>query len=219
MIEQVRVKTKQGISRTGEEGYTLVAVLAFMTILALMAMAAVPNLRQQMQHEREEEAIFRGEQMAAAIKLYIDRSPTHQPPTSIDQLLEGVPVGTKKLQVLRLAASRDPLSKSGEWKLVRPGSNDLIQFQRAIFEYASGPVRANPSGDPFLNPFAQQLPQITSLLNTGTAPEKATDDADASDVSSGPFVGVASRSKQQSIIHYYGIDHHNEWIFTPLFRY
>ena len=53
-----------------EAGYTLVALLLVMSLLALFAIAAAPNVRQQAQREREKEAIFRGEQVADAIRLY-----------------------------------------------------------------------------------------------------------------------------------------------------
>ena len=55
--------------RRREEGYTLVALLALMTILALFALAAAPGIRQQAQRERENETIFRGEEVADAIRL------------------------------------------------------------------------------------------------------------------------------------------------------
>jgi type II secretory pathway pseudopilin PulG len=202
--------------RKGEGGYTLVALLAFMSILALAMLAAAPNLQRQAQREREEEAIFRGEEMADAIKAYVDKSPNHQPPTSIDQLLEGVPQGSKKLQVLRLSAARDPLSKDGEWKLVRPNSATLVEFQKAIFEFAGRPVE--PTKDQFLKQFAQ-LPQIAAITDLGSdsgTTSGLTDDA--GDTSTGPFIGVATHSKQDAVITYYGIEKHNEWVFTPLFR-
>src|SRR5258705_7576586 len=87
--------------RRHEEGYTLVALLALMTILALFALAAAPAIRQQAQRERENEAIFRGEEVADAIRLYYSYQVRQRNlradaalPTSIDQLLEGVPSGT-----------------------------------------------------------------------------------------------------------------------------
>jgi hypothetical protein len=40
----------------------------------------------------------------------------------------------------------------------------------------------------------------------------------ANEDSSGPFVGVASRSERASVLTFYGIEQHNQWIFTPLFR-
>src|SRR3954462_428913 len=82
--------------RRSEGGYTLVALLAMMTVLALFAMAAAPSVQQQMQREREQEAIFRGEQVADAIRDYYRyRSGTIRAvgaqalPTSMDQLLQG----------------------------------------------------------------------------------------------------------------------------------
>jgi hypothetical protein len=41
---------------------------------------------------------------------------------------------------------------------------------------------------------------------------------DTDETATGPFIGVASKSRRESMISYYGIDHHNEWVFTPLFR-
>src|SRR5215210_8062866 len=78
--------------RRGEEGYMLVALLALMTIIALMLVAVAPSVRQQAQRERELEAIFRGEEVAQAIRIYA-RATGGQLPTSMEQLLEGVPRG------------------------------------------------------------------------------------------------------------------------------
>src|SRR6266568_1728329 len=95
--------------RSGETGYTMFAA------------AAAPSIVQQAQREREKEAIFRGEQVADAICVYytyrlrtVGGNAQAALPTSIDQLLEGVPSGTKKRQILRASAARDPLSTSGE---------------------------------------------------------------------------------------------------------
>ena len=65
-----RSRTVPVASRRSEGGYTLVALLAMMTVLALFAMAAAPSVQQQAQREREQEAIFRGEQVADAIREY-----------------------------------------------------------------------------------------------------------------------------------------------------
>jgi hypothetical protein len=64
---------------------------------------------------------------------------------------------------------------------------------------------------------ATMLPQMRNVLDTeseGTAP--GGEDTSAS--TSGPFLGVASRSQRNSVITYYGIDRHDYWIFTPIFR-
>jgi type II secretory pathway pseudopilin PulG len=215
----VRSCQHASLSRQHERGYTLVALLALMTILALFAAAAAPSLQQQARREREKEAIFRGEQVAEAIRLYyrykVSQGMTGDLalPSSIDDLREGLSVGTKKVQILRSSAARDPLSKSGEWQMVRPRSNELADFQRSVMSYAHNlkpetrddqlkaaeafmapPVLPNPSGTPTPSPSG----------NSGN--------------SSGPFIGVSSEDKTNSVLFYYGIDRHDGWIFTPLFR-
>jgi len=208
-----------------EAGYTLVALLAVMTILALFALAAAPSVRQQSQREREKEAIFRGEQVAAAIRdYYIYRRsvlgiPGDQAlPTSMDQLLEGVPIpgGTKKRQILRVSAARDPLSETGEWGHVAPRSQKLLGFQEDVMLYA-GNFIPPPSNSQMRELQGLSAPQLTSVLGVdrSTSSSSASDSADDS---SGPFVGVSSRSTNKSVLYYYGIDQHSHWVFTPLFR-
>lgn len=211
--------------RSSEAGYTLVALLALMTLLALFAMAAAPSIQQQAQREREKEAIFRGEQMAEAIRTYYayrvnNGGGVGDPslPTSVEQLLDGIPIpgGAKKRQIVRASAARDPLTTSGEWRSIRPRAQELIEFQRLVIVYA-GNVLPPPRDAQIAQLQQFAAPQITSVLNTGstgTAPGGEDSSADAS----GPFVGVASRSKNSSVLYYYGIDRHDQWIFTPLFR-
>lgn len=209
-------------ARAAEGGYTLVSLLALMTILALFAVAAVPSLRQQAQREREKEAIFRGEQVADAIRLYyIHRANTMNMrgdqglPTSIDQLLEGIPVpaGSKKRQIIRPSAVRDPLSESAEWRLILPRSPELMDFQRSVMLYAGNAV-PNPR-DPQIQELQRfTAPPVVNVLNTGSGTSGTSPNFDAS----GPFVGVSSRSTNNSVLYYYGVERHDLWIFTPLFR-
>lgn len=215
----------KGPKGTSEAGYTLVALLALMTLLALFALAAAPGLRQQALREREKEAIFRGEQVADAIRdYYLSRAGSSSGvgeqslPTSIDQLLEGIPIpgGSKKRQVLRASAARDPLSTSGEWRTVRPRAPELMEFQRAVIVYA-GNILPPPSNGQIAQLQQFAAPPIINVLATGSA-ATAPGGEDTSADSSGPFVGVTSRSKNNSVLYYYGIDRHDQWIFTPLFR-
>ncbi|HEY0323251.1 MAG TPA: hypothetical protein VGC66_20005 [Pyrinomonadaceae bacterium] len=194
-----------------ERGYTLFALMALMTLLALLATAAAPSIRQQALREREQEAIFRGEEVAEAIGLYFRY--TGRLPTSMEQLLEGVPRGTKKIQVLRPAAAIDPLTND-EWKLVRPRTQKMIQFQRAVMLYAGGRLPPTTRAPQL---FARYGVQVTNIVNTGSANQPTTVEDDSSG-GIGEFIGVASSNTDESIINYYGIDHHDQWVFTPLFR-
>jgi Tfp pilus assembly protein FimT len=202
-----------------EQGYTLVALLALMTVLALFAMAAAPSIRQQAQREREIEAIYRGEEVAEAIRLYysnqlrLGRAGDQALPNSMDQLLEGVPRGTKKIQILRESAAREPLGKSGEWNLVRPRSSQISDFQQSLMLFTENVLPT--TRDPQLAQ-QQQLLAPPVLPTLGIASSGLSSGSD--DSSSGPFIGVVSESKNNSVLNYYGIDHHNGWVFTPLFR-
>lgn len=210
--------TKSGpANRDSERGYTLVALLLVMSLLAIWAVAAAENVKQQAQREREKESMFRGEQVADAIRSYYRYRGAQGPnslPTSLDQLLEGIPRGTKKLQILRVEAARDPLSRSGEWKLIGPTSSNLTDFVKSLTVYSGG-VPPTPRGD--MGRLASLIPQMANVLDTdssSTAPGGEDDSAN----STGPFLGVASRSQRNSVMTYYGIDRHDGWLFTPLFR-
>src|SRR5687767_9914408 len=135
--------------RPSEAGYTLVALLALMTVLSLFAMAIAPSAQQQAVREREKEAIFRGEQVADAIKEYYRyrRGITGQAgdaalPTSMDQLVQGIPIpaGSKTRMILRASAARDPLTIEGEWRFIRPRSDSLIDFQQSVMFYAGNVI-------------------------------------------------------------------------------
>jgi type II secretory pathway pseudopilin PulG len=198
----------------GERGYALVAMLALMTVVMLSMMAAAPSLRQQARRERELEAIARGEEVAEAIRNYIHLA--HKPPTSMDELLEGAPVGTKKIQVLRQSAAHDPLSKSGEWKTIKVNDPALVTFIKDLTTYTNGrPPNATTDRDPTMTSLAGQFPRVTGVLDAETTISGGEDD---SSNSNGPFIGVASRSQRESIITYYGVEHHDGWVFTPFFR-
>jgi len=205
------------LTTVGERGYTLVALMALMSLLALFALAAAPSIQQQTQREREREAVFRGEQVADAIRSYYIYKGGQGPnslPTDIDQLLEGIPRGTKKLQILRAEAATDPLSADGEWRRISPTSEDFRDFVQSLMVYSGG-VAPTPRRE--FTSMASLIPQMTNVLNTRSETD-APGGEDSSSDTAGPFIGVASRSRRDSVITYYGIERHDEWIFTPMFR-
>jgi len=202
-----------------ESGYAMVALLVVMTLMTVFAMAATANVKQQSQREREKEAIFRGEEVADAISLYYrskGAGGVNSLPTNMDQLLEGIqiPGRTKKLQILRASAAKDPLSSSGEWKLITPSSQDFAGLVKNLTVYTDGVPPTPKSGFQNLQGLIAQMTNVLDTKSTDTAPGGE----DNSESASGPFIGVASRSQRNSVITYYGIDRHDEWIFTPIFR-
>ena len=163
-----------------EAGYALVALVASMTV-ALIAMAvAVPTWRHVVQNEREQELIFRGGQIADAIARY-QRKNANTLPASIDQLVKG--------RYLR-KAYKDPMTKEGEWRLVRQGE--------ALLPGVPAPG-ARPTASP--SPGAP-TPRPPSQLGSGGA------------LSVGPFLGVASRSTDKGLRLFNGRERYNEWLFV-----
>ena len=208
-----------GVSRHHERGYTLVALLALMTILALFAAAAAPSLQQQGRREREKEAIFRGEQVAEAIRLYYASQAAKSItgdlglPRSIDDLAKGLSVNSKTVQILRRSAARDPLTESGEWQMVRPRSNELADFERSVVSFA---LNIKPeTRDPYLK---TAEPLIAPPPLPGSSSNPSGSSSSNAGNPTGPFIGVSSQSNSNSILLYYGIDHRDGWVFTPLFR-
>ena len=109
---------------TNESGMTLLAVMAFMAVFAIALMAVAPSVQIDVQREKELESIRRGEEIAEAIRQYVIYYKGAKLPQSMDNLLEGLPNGTKKRQILRPSATTDPLSDDGKWLLVPADPKD-----------------------------------------------------------------------------------------------
>ena len=87
--------------RRSESGMTIIAVMAIMVLFAIALLAAAPSVQLEVQREKELESIRRGEEIADAIRQYVIFYNGAKLPQSIDDLLEGLPQGTKKRTILR----------------------------------------------------------------------------------------------------------------------
>lgn len=194
---------------------SLLAVMAAMVIFAIALLAVAPTVQQAVQREKELEAIRRGEEVAAAIRQYVEFHKGAKLPTTMDDLLEGLPQGTKKRQILRPSAAVDPLSTDGQWRLISPETQAFINFGKRVQIYNNGLLPSNSS-----RVFDKYALPLVNLINTQSETELT--EADESEIeiitSNTPFIGVASQSRSKSVIAYYGIENHSKWIFTPLFR-
>ena len=209
---------KSGIvNRKSERGATLLAVMAMMTLLAIALLAAAPSVQQEIQREKELESIRRGEEVAEAIRQYITFYNGAKMPESMDDLLEGLPQGTKKRQILRASAATDPLSEDGKWRLVKYDPKVIAAFAKRVQTYNNGLLPSSPEPTRLFDNYTLGL---ANVLNTES--ESDTEDPDDFDTEvftdNTPFIGVASQSRSRSVIAYYGIENHSKWIFTPLFR-
>lgn len=218
--EKISVSACRRVSAS-QKGYSLVALMAMMTLLAIAMMAVAPNIQQQVQREKELEAIRRGEEVAEAIRQYTYHYQGAKFPNSMDDLLEGIPYGTKKRQILRESAAIDPLSGDGKWALVPLESSTMRNFARRVQNYNNGALPSSENVHPTILRRLGFLVTNTDTKNpddnTGAADETDEDDSKISTENT-PFIGVVSQSKNRSFITYYGIENHSKWIFTPLFR-
>jgi type II secretory pathway pseudopilin PulG len=203
-------------NRKSEQGMSLLAVMAAMTLFAIALLAIAPSVQISVQREKELEAIRRGEEIAEAIKQYVEFYQGRKLPDSMDELLEGLPAGTKKRMILRPSAATDPLSEDGRWRLIKPNDQAFLNFGRRVQTYNNGILPSSSSR--ILDNFAVGL---VNTLNTGSETDlREADEQELEDFSfeNQQFIGVASQSRSKSVIAYYGVENHSKWIFTPLFR-
>jgi type II secretory pathway pseudopilin PulG len=201
-------------TKSGESGMTLIAVMGMMVIFATALLAVAPTVVQDVQREKELESIRRGEEVAKAIEAYVIYYRGTKLPESIDDLLEGLPQGTKNRMILRPSAATDPLSPDGKWRLIQPEPQQIANLAKRIQDYNNGILPSNPS-----QIFDRWAVVIVNNVTTPDESESTEPDPDYEVVTdSVPFIGVASQSRSKSVLTYYGAENHSKWIYTPLFR-
>ena len=199
-----------------EAGLSLIAVMAVMTLFAIGLLAVAPTVQYSVQREKELESIRRGEEVAEAIRQYMLANGGRLP-DSMDKLLEGIPQGTKKRQILRPSAAIDPLSEDGKWRLIEFNAKGFINFGRRVQNYNNGLLPSNPQPSQLFDRYAFGLVNNVDTENQDDLEQDSEDEYEVK-TDKTPFIGVASQSKSRSIIAYYGIENHSKWIFTPMFR-
>lgn len=200
--------------RKGEEGMTMLAIMLILAVAAVVLMAAAPAIQQDVQREKELEAIQRGEDVARAIQLYVEHYNGTKLPESIDDLLEGIPDGTKTRQIMRASSAVDPLSEDGKWRLIKADPTELAAFAKRVQDYNNGLLPTNPS-----RALDRYSVIIVNSINTDSDSNITEPDAEMStETDNTPFIGVGSQSTSRSVLSYYGQENHSKWIFTPLFR-
>jgi len=214
-------------------------LLALMAAMAILIAGYVPHLVRQMQREREEEMLFRGQQIVEAIAQYVQL--TGRYPASLEELVRGfvlqTPRGTRRVRFLRPSALIDPMTNE-EWKVVRPGDPVLRRFVEAYLETIGQP--ANPMLLQFLQPGAmitlpgrsRSMPAPSGRARTPMPPRAVGPEAMGGltgglptspsvvqgEGGVGPILGVVSKSEKKSVRVYYGLDRYSDWpfVFIPV---
>jgi len=219
-----RRNTNQG--QRGERGYALVGLMAVMMLALILTTAAAPSLRREMQREKEEEMLWRGQQVVVALSRYrAFRGGVF--PTDLKELVEGVDINGKRLRLLRPSAICDPMTPcegEGEtnWRTVNPGDPLTKELLEAIIiaqEKSKLPV--NPQGIQELARFAQvgtvTLPgqpadtQLDGVIGQGENQQGGSGD----NTQGAPIIGVVSRKSGKMFRAYYGIEEYDRALFFP----
>lgn len=175
-----------------ERGYNLIVLsVLVLVILASLAMI-VPALETQDRRAREEEALFRGLQYAEAIRVFQQRQ--GRLPNSLDELLNTEPRSIRQLW-------DDPLTKDGEWGLVR------------------GAIEVQPGGQGGVRPGGAEDDDGDDDEEGGRPSFGLDSDSGQRGDSEtlGPVSGVFTRAEGAPIKVFFGADTYDEWVFTPQF--
>ena len=183
-------------SSNRSRGYILITLMLFMTLLAMAALAVLPDIVQQIQRDREEEMVHRGTEYMRAIKKYYKKFGRY--PSRIEEL-----ENTNQQRFLR-KRYKDPIAKGEkEFKMVRQGDPALNMLGMGGIGggIGPGPGLGQPQM-PGTSPFVAQpgggvrragtgdanAPQVTGLpgqQNSGT-PNPTGSDSDSPDTQVDP---------------------------------
>ncbi len=218
-----------------ERGYLLVGLLAMMTISLIMIGAALPQLKFESQREREEEMLWRGQQIAIAIGQF-SQMKGGQLPTTLEELVDGVTIGVKKMRLLRHSALCDPMlpctGEKSNWRLVHrfdPVISSMISSLEAYQLKKKDDQELQRQLMAAIIILRNHAPQVQlpsqGLGNGGTPqdgqnPQNPTNPTDQNDPGRGglqsdqkPIVGVVSRSKDRTVRQILDLEQYDQELF------
>lgn len=209
-------------NRSRSRGYILITLMLFLSLLAIAALAVLPDMVFQAQRDREEELIHRGLAYSRGIRRFYKKFGRY--PAKIEDL-----ENTNTLRFIR-KHYKDPVTGQ-DFKILRLGDPALAmlgQLPRLASPGAAGgglPSPSTPGSNPTLATGSQ-----TPVTNTDTANAAAGDAGNSnSSVSSssssnsssstqqvfggGPILGVVSTDKGKTIREFCSKSHYKDWLF------
>ena len=219
-------------------GYILITLMLFITLLAMAAVAVLPEIVHQIQRDREEEMIHRAVGYSRAIRKYYKKFGRY--PARIEEL-----ENTNQQRFLR-KRYQDPITRK-DFKLIRQGDPALNMLGLGGVGQGLGQAPGQGGKPGFVGapgggirpagPSDANTPQVTGLPQPQTSgtPNPAGGDSANSDTQvdaksagsssdsgpapggqvfgGGPILGVASVSKATTIREFNRKNHYNDWLF------
>lgn len=124
-IQTRRSATRNCKTRSGEAGVTLTELIIVITILSILAMAAIPAVKFQVKRTKERELRADLWEMRKAIDAYKDvadlggiqtKADSNNYPPDLQTLVDGVDVKDKRMRFLR-SIPIDPMTGDADWGL------------------------------------------------------------------------------------------------------
>jgi type II secretory pathway pseudopilin PulG len=194
----------RGQQEKREAGYAMAALLVALSVMSILASAAMPTWRQMSQREKEAELIFRGQQYARAIGLFQRRAGPGTNPPNLDVLVQ---------QRFLRKKYKDPIT-GGDFDLISPTTAMAAATAPGARGAANAPGARAFGGDSAASQQRQQeLQGRLSAAGRGMQTSGGAQVGFGGNVAGG-IVGVASKSKEKSIRIYNGRNYYNEWQFV-----
>jgi type II secretory pathway pseudopilin PulG len=213
----------------GERGYALVGLMAVMMFALILTTAAAPSLQREMQREKEEEMLWRGQQIAVALTRYRALR-ANAYPIDLKELVDGISDPTnpgRTIHLLRPSAICDPMTPcegGANWRTVNPGDPLAKELLQAIItSQEKNKLPINPQGIQELARIAQvgsvalpNGPSDTKLDGVIGQPEDQEGGSGSGDNGpGGPIIGVVSKKSGKMFRSYYGIEKYDHALFFP----
>jgi type II secretory pathway pseudopilin PulG len=185
-----------------ERGYAMAALLVSLAVMMVLMSVAMPVWKTQAQREKEAELIFRGEQIARGINLYMRKMGGASYPPSLDVLVQNRFIRKKYKDPMTENDTSLPMNQRGEWDIINaaggvPGQGGSSPQQ---------PGGRGRGGAPATGLSAP--PSRAGSAPTGSQTPSFVGQA------AGGMMGVRSKSKESSFKVYKGTGtHYNEWLF------
>jgi type II secretory pathway pseudopilin PulG len=209
-----KLQNRQNRSR----GYILITLMLFVALLAIAAIAVLPEITFQIKRDREEEMIHRALGYSRAVKRYYKKFGRY--PSRIEEL-----ENTNNIRFLR-KRYKDPITGQ-DFKLLH--LSDIMLNSGPVLGQPAGALNSNvpqgaglpqpanagdqnAQGDDSGNPPDGQT-NVTSSGSSSSSSSRDTSSSTQQVFGGGPILGVASTSKAKTIREFNKKDHYNDWLF------
>jgi type II secretory pathway pseudopilin PulG len=221
-----------------ERGYMMITLMLAIALITIAMLAVLPDIRQQIRRDREEELMHRGTAYMRAIQHYYKKLGRY--PSKIEDL-----ENTNNMHFLRKhytdPVNRDPATgKEKEFKLLH--QQDISLNNGPVLGQTPSPTANGPNafGAP---PVGQHQPPSAGAPTSASSDSSNPSSGDSSGAvvnsnstgsssansdkpdngssspfngptfGGGPFLGVASTSKEKTIRVFFDKNHYKDWLF------